>query len=169
MNWKKISGAAVLTGALLVAVVGCGQAATTGSATTTAPAASQPAAASDTRAPAENDGASAPGPRPSSGNFSGEMPALPSGNFTGERPIAPAIDLSAAAAQLGITEADLSAALGEFPQGILDLATAAQTLGISEDTLRAALGFSDNMTMPLPGDGNAPGGPPPDAPVTAAS
>ncbi|HRV96636.1 MAG TPA: hypothetical protein P5526_31055 [Anaerolineae bacterium] len=46
-------------------------------------------------------------------------------------------DLAAVAAQLGVSEADLRAALGPPPP---DLAAAAAQLGVSEANLRAALG-----------------------------
>ena len=55
----------------------------------------------------------------------------------GDQAAAGAPDLAAAAATLGISQADLQAALGTPPP---DLAAAAATLGISETDLQAALG-----------------------------
>ena len=60
-------------------------------------------------------------------------------------------DLSAAAAQLGVSEEALRNALGAPPP---DLATAAQTLGVSVEELRQALGVPG-------GGGPGQGGPPP--------
>lgn len=83
----------------------------------------------------------------------GTMPAPPQGSVPGDRPSASALDLAAAAAKLGVTEQQLSDALGDTGQGPLDLATAAQKLGVSEESLREALG--------MPEGGPPPGGSPP--------
>ncbi|MCB0173644.1 MAG: YHYH protein [Anaerolineae bacterium] len=64
-------------------------------------------------------------------NGLGQQPAPPPGQ-PGQGP-----DLAAVAAQLGVSEADLRAALGPPPP---DLAAAAAQLGVSEANLRAALG-----------------------------
>jgi hypothetical protein len=127
MNWKKSLCVAILTGAALAAMAGCSQA------EATVPAAVQTP--------------------PSGASVNGTMPLPPSGNVTGARPTAPTMDLAAAAARLGITETQLSEALGNTQQGFPDMAAAATKLGVSEDSLRQALGFSNNGTMP--------GGPPP--------
>jgi cytochrome c556 len=50
-------------------------------------------------------------------------------------------DLAAAAEQLGVTEEELTAALGDLSQGMPDLEAAAQQLGVTVDELTAALGF----------------------------
>ncbi len=67
----------------------------------------------------------------------------------------PMIDLSAAAAQLGVTEAALQAALGDANQGPPDLVSAAQQLGVTEEALIAALGLP---TDGPPVGGQRPGG-----------
>jgi hypothetical protein len=51
------------------------------------------------------------------------------------------IDLAAAAEQLGVSEEELSAALGDLGQGMPDLEAAAAQLGVSVEELYAALGF----------------------------
>jgi hypothetical protein len=72
-------------------------------------------------------------------------------------------DMAAAAAQLGITEEALMAALGEPGQGPPDFATAAATLGISEEALIAVLGIPEGRPEGPPSDGDPSpaGGPPP--------
>ena len=93
-----------------------------------------------------------------------EMPAPPAQmNATGDTTAqsAPnnmqAPDLAAAAAQLGVTEEVLQAALGDPNQGPPDFAAAAQTLGVTEEALMAALGLPAN-DMPM---GSQPNGQPP--------
>jgi hypothetical protein len=148
MNWKKSLCVAILTGAALSALAGCSQAETTVPAAVQTPSATQPNTALARQTP------------PSGASFNGTMPLPPSGNVTGERPAAPTMDLAAAAAKLGITEAQLSEALGNTQQGFQDLAAAATKLGVSEDSLRQALGFSNNGTMPggPPQGGSVPAG-----------
>ena len=51
-------------------------------------------------------------------------------------------DMAAAAEQLGITEAELTAALGDPGQGQPDFAAAAEELGITEAQLVDALGIA---------------------------
>ena len=53
----------------------------------------------------------------------------------------PRLDLVSAAAQLGVTEQALKAALGDLSQGPPDFAAAAAKLGVSEQALIAALGI----------------------------
>ena len=91
------------------------------------------------------------------------MPAPPEGFTPGERPPAPAMDLAVAAEKLGVTEQQLSDALGNMQQGFPDLATAAGILGVSEDTLHEALGMPEGgpPSGGPRGGGNRPGGPPP--------
>jgi hypothetical protein len=98
-----------------------------------------------------------PQPKPGiSGNVS--MPLPPSGNVTGERPASQTMDMAAAAAKLGVTEQQLTDALGNTQQGMPDFSAAAQKLGCTETALREALGFSNNGTMP---QGPMPTGTPP--------
>jgi hypothetical protein len=147
MNWKKSLCIAILTGAALTALAGCGQ---TGE---------NAAASVQTSVAAQSTNTPAKQVPPSGMSDNGTRPSLPSGNFTGERPSAQAMDLAAVAAKLGITETQLSEALGNTRQGLSDLAAAAAKLGITENVLREALGFSNNGTMP----GSLPSGaaPPP--------
>ncbi len=65
-------------------------------------------------------------------------------------------DLAAAAEKLGVTEQELTAALGDTTQGPGDLAAAAQTLGVTEQELMDALGGQGGA----PQDGEPPGAPP---------
>jgi di/tricarboxylate transporter len=86
-------------------------------------------------------------------NFSGspskgEHPDGPNIGMQKEEP-----DLAEAAAQLGITEEALIAALGDPTQGAPDFAAAAQLLGISEEELLAALGIQEGG---MPQRGEAP-------------
>jgi len=60
-------------------------------------------------------------------------------------------DLANAAAQLGVTEEALQAALGDPSQGPPDFAAAAETLGITESDLIAALGISVGGQPPAGG------------------
>jgi hypothetical protein len=83
----------------------------------------------------------------------GDMPAPPEGGVPGDMPSFPEVDLATAAAELGVTEQQLSEALGDLSQGPMDLAAAAEQLGVSEESLREALGF--------PEGGPPPGGPTP--------
>ena len=61
----------------------------------------------------------------------------------------PQIDLAAAAETLGVTEAELQAALGEPGQGRPDLAAAAESLGVTEAELHAALGIPEREAKTL--------------------
>ncbi len=146
MNWKKTLCVAILTGAALSAMTGCGITVVKTTATEQTPSAAQPNTAPARETPL------------SGASVNGTMPQPPSGNITGERPAAPTMDLAAAATKLGITETRLSEALGDTQQGFPDLAAAATKLGVSEDALRQALGFSNNGTMP---GGPTQGGSPP--------
>ncbi len=68
----------------------------------------------------------------------------------------PQPDLAAAAAKLGITEAELKAALGVPDEGPPDLETSAAKLGITREELAQALGVSgDNGTPPAPSESGA--------------
>ena len=75
-------------------------------------------------------------------------PEPPEGIAPGERPTAPAMDLATAAEKLGVTEQQLSEALGDLSQGPMDLASAAEKLGVSEESLREALGFPEGGFPP---------------------
>jgi hypothetical protein len=145
MDWEKSLCAAILAGAALLTAAGCGAKVTTLPAATAAPAAVQVPSSPVQRSPLPASEAN------------GNIPVPPSGNLTGERPAAPALDLAAAAAKLGVTEQQLTAALGNLQPGIPDLAAAAQKLGVTETALREALG--------IPNSGAAPGGLPPASPA----
>jgi hypothetical protein len=148
MNWKKSLCVAILTGAALAAMAGCGQVETTIPATVQTTSVTQ----QSTAVAVQTQSATKQGTAPT-----GQMP--PSGvSINGTMPAAPTMDLAAAAAKLGITQVQLSAALGNTQSGFPDLASAATKLGITEDALRQALGFSNNGTMP---GGTQQGGPPP--------
>lgn len=136
MDWKKSLIAAILLVATLSAMAGCSQAETTVPAAEQTPSATQQAPPTTRQTP------------PNGASFNGTMSLPPSGNFTGERPSAPTMDLASTAAKLGITEAQLSEALGNAQQGFMDLAAAAAKLGVSEDALRQALMPSNNSTVP---------------------
>jgi cytochrome c556 len=56
------------------------------------------------------------------------------------------LDLAAAAEQLGVSEEELSAALGDLEQGMPDLEAAATQLGVTVEELSAALGFQGGGT-----------------------
>ncbi len=83
---------------------------------------------------------------PASGTQSTASGNQPPGGPGGQRP-----DLATAAAQLGVTEAALQAALGDPSQGPPDFAAAAQTLGVTESDLMAALGASAGGQPPAGG------------------
>ncbi len=144
MNWKKSIFVVMLASMTVLATVGCSQ---TGE---TAPATEQPVVTTEQNAPAPDGSAPLPP--------EGTMPAPPEGGTPGERPLAPAMDLAAAAAKLGVTEQQLSDALGDMTQGPPDFAAAAEQLGISEDSLQEALGLPEGAP---PTGGALPGGPPP--------
>ena len=84
-----------------------------------------------------------------------QMPGGPAG---GQHP-----DLAVAAAELGLTEEALQAALGDPSQGPPDFATAAQQLSVTEAELIVALGIAGGNMPPA---GGQPGGgqPPTNAP-----
>jgi hypothetical protein len=65
------------------------------------------------------------------------------------------LDLAAAAEQLGVSEEELTAALGDLGQGMPDFEAAATQLGVTVEELYAALGFPEGFA---PGEGG-PGGP----------
>lgn len=88
---------------------------------------------------------------PTQMNVAGDTTALSTPN----KPQAP--DLAAAAAQLGVTEGVLQAALGDPTQGPPDFTAAAQALGVTEEALMAALGLPASA-MPI---GGQPNGQPP--------
>jgi len=134
MSWKKALVTATLTGIMAFAVAGCGKSEEVSpAATQPAPSAQQPS----TQQPALAD-KTAPnidGTRPAPPTDNGTMSAPPNGGVPGEKPAAPAIDYAAAAAKLGVTEAQLREALGEPDQGPPDMAAVAKTLGVSEEAL----------------------------------
>jgi hypothetical protein len=141
MNWKKTILVVALAGVMLFVMSGCGQA------EESTPTTGQPAPAPEGLMPAPPEGGVPEG-----------MPAPPGGVALGERPPAPAMDLAAAAAKLGVTEQQLSEALGDPSQGPPDSAAAAEKLGISEDSLREALGLPEGV---FPNGGPPPGEIPP--------
>jgi len=142
MNWKKSLFVVMLGGMTIIAMVGCGKTEQVTPATEqTAPTKEQPVSTTEGTRPVPPEG-------------------VPSDNISGSRAPAPMMDLAAAAVKLGVTEQQLSEALGEL-QGPSDLATAAKKLGISEKSLQEALGFSENATRP--------GGPPPSGSPPAGS
>ncbi len=57
-------------------------------------------------------------------------------------------DLTAAAAQLGVSEEALQAALGDPSQGPPDFAAAAQQIGVTESDLMAVLGMAEGDMPP---------------------
>jgi hypothetical protein len=65
-----------------------------------------------------------------------------------ERPSMPAMDLAAAATKLGVTEQQLTDALGSDSQQRMDFTVAASKLGVTEEALREALGFQEGATFP---------------------
>jgi hypothetical protein len=133
MCWKHVAFTALLLGAVLVAVAGCGNNSVT---TTTTPQ------------PASTTGSQLPVP-PSNG---GTIPMPPRDFTPGERPATPEIDWASAAAKLGVTEEQLQEAIGDLQSAPPDLAAAAAKLGVTEEALREALGFPT-------GGAHAPGGP----------
>jgi hypothetical protein len=136
MKWKRSIFVVVLAGMMVLVVAGCGQS------EEVTPAIEQPSPAAEQTTPT-------PG---------GTMPTPPEGGTPRERPPAPAMDLAAAAEKLGVTEQQLSEALGDMQQGLPDLAAAAEKLGVSEDSLQEALGFPEGVP---PTGGPPPGGTPP--------
>lgn len=134
MNWKKSLLVVMILGITIFAMVGCSK--TEEAATTT----EQPASTSNVTRPA-----------PPQGGLSA--------NTSGNRPTTPAMDLASAAAKLGVTEQQLSEALGGSLQGPPDLATAATKLGISEKSLLEALGFPEGASPPSAEPGPASPGP----------
>ena len=152
MNWKKALVIATLTGMMAFAIAGCGKA------EETTPAATQPTPSAQQTAPADKPAPDIDGTRPAPPADNGTMPAPPNDGVPGEKPSAPVIDYAAAAAKLGVTEAQLREALGESNQGPPDMAAIAETLGISEEALQEALGLPAGSPPPggLPPDGSQP-------------
>jgi hypothetical protein len=157
MDWKSLA-LILLIGAGLAAAVGCNQAVVTSPATTqaseapTAPAA-QPAPSANNQLPPQNPSSNSTIPQPPSGN--GTISQPPSGNFTSGKPGVPAMDLAAAAAKLGVTEQQLTDALGNMQQGMPDFATVAQKLGVTEEALLEALGVNSSNSARPSGPGGA--------------
>lgn len=151
MNWRTSLFVVMLTVMTVFALAGCEQAQEIVPATEQlSPAINQPNPVGEQTANTDN----------------GTRPA-PSGDIApGDRPSAPAMDLAAAAAKLGVTEQQLSEALGDLSQGPLNLATAVEKLGVSEEALREALGFTEGVP---PTGGPSPDGSPPDGPPPAGS
>jgi hypothetical protein len=69
-------------------------------------------------------------------------------------------DLAAAAEQLGVSEEELTAALGDLGQGMPDFEAAAAQLGVTVEELYAALGFPEGFAPGGGGPGEPPGEPP---------
>jgi hypothetical protein len=154
MDWKKAIFVVMLGGMIVFSVAGCGQV------EEAAPATEQPAPAVEQATPTPDGTTALP-------TDEGTVPAPPeggpTGNMTGERPPAPVMDLATAAEKLGVTEEQLSEALGDLQPGFSDLAAAAEKLGVSEDSLREALGFPEGVPVGGPPQGGfPPGGSPPD-------
>jgi hypothetical protein len=106
MNWKKALIISTLTGMMAFAIAGCGKTEeTTPTATQPAPAAQQPS--STDKSTPNTDGT-----RPAPPTDNGTVPAPPGGAPV-EKPPAPVIDYAAAAAKLGVTEAQLREAWGD--------------------------------------------------------
>jgi hypothetical protein len=123
VKWQKSLFVVMLASMAVFAVTGCGKA------EESVPAAEQPSPAVEQTTPAPGS----------------TMPTPPEGGVPGERPPARAMDLATAAAKLGVTELQLSEALGDMQPGLPDLATAAAKLGVSEESLREALGLPEGM------------------------
>jgi len=152
MNWKKALVTATLTGIMAFAVAGCGKSEEVSTAAT------QPAPAAQQTVPADKPAPNIDGTRPAPPADNGTMPAPPNGGVSVEKPAAPAIDYVAAAAKLGVTEAQLREAMGEPDQGPPDMAAIAKALGVSEEALQEALGLPAGGPPPggLPQDGSQP-------------
>jgi hypothetical protein len=131
MNWRRLLVVVMLLGVTVFAVAGCGKTEQ-----------SEPSAGQTQPAPSDT--------------MENQNPTPPGGGPpTGDQPLAPELDLAAAAAKLGVTEEQLSEALGD--QQPLDLAAAAEELGVSEESLREALGIPEGPAFPG-GDGPPLGG-----------
>jgi|WetSurMetagenome_2_1015567.scaffolds.fasta_scaffold436551_1 hypothetical protein len=143
MNWKKSIFVVTLAGLMVISMAGCGKADELSTPTTqTLPS------------PSTSDNGTVITPP------DGTRLTPPEGKEPGERPLAPEMDLAAAAAKLGISEEQLSEALGDLTQGMPDFAASAAQLGISEDSLREALGLPEGVPLT---DGHSQGNPPPAA------
>jgi hypothetical protein len=151
MNCKIFLCITLLTSALMTAVLGCQSESTvaTTQAADKASSTTQPTFSTTATSPLKPTQPNAQIP---SGNVT-----PPSDNFTAERPGAMKIDLATVAAKLGVTNQQLSDALGNIQQGILDFASIAEKLGTTEQVLLEALGItSSNGTMPSNPSGNQP-------------
>lgn len=115
MKWQKLL--TVMLVVMMAAMVGCGKAEESVSATNSTTPQSTPTPQDTT-------------------------PAPPEGVSPGNRP-GPVIDWASAAAKLGVTEQQLREALGDPLQVPLDLAASAKELGISEESLGQALGLPE--------------------------
>jgi hypothetical protein len=144
MNWKKTLVSVTLVSLTALAMVGCSKT------EETAPAVTQSTPATQQAAPADKPAPNTQGTMPAPPTDNGTMPMPPNGGAPGEKPPAPVIDYAAAAAKLGVTEAQLHETLGDTTRGPSDFAAAAKILGVSEETLQEALG--------LPAGGPPPGG-----------
>jgi hypothetical protein len=172
MNWKNTLCTTLVVAGTLLSAAGCTQAGvtvdtqTSPASTTATPTQTSTASTAVTTAQTSTKSsltATQPAPsgtrQPQSGiSGNGTNPQPPSGNVTGERPAGQTMDMAAAAAKLGVTEQQLTDAMGNTQQGMPDFASVAQTLGCTETALREALGFSNNGTMP---QGTPPAGTPP--------
>jgi hypothetical protein len=152
MNWKKALLLVTLVGMMVFAVVGCSKT------KEAVPAVTQSTPATQQAAPADKPAANALNTRPAPPSDNGTMPMPPNGGAPGEKAPAPVIDYAAAAAKLGVTEAQLRETLGDTTQGPSDFAAAAKILGVSEEALQEALGLPAG-SPPLgnpPSDGSKP-------------
>ena len=170
MDWKKSIIVVTLVGVTVFAAVGCGQTAQT---TTTngqaapfnVPTISVPEpAGSTTGVPATATAQPAPTAGQTAPASGSTKPVPPTGVQPTGKPTAPAIDYTAAAVKLGVTEEQLKSALGDLTRGPMYLAAAAKQLGVTEKALQEALGLPAGATPPAgapPTGSPPPGGPAP--------
>jgi hypothetical protein len=140
MDWKKSVGVVVLAGMTVFSLAGCN------SNEEATPATETPAPASETTTPTVRQ------PALPSGN--GTMPMPPEGMVHSERQPGPAMDLAAAATALGVTEEELTEALGDNTGGPPDIQAMAEKLSVTEEALREVLGMPDGA---LPTDASPTG------------
>ena len=144
MKWKAIILLLLTLGIMVLVVTGCGVSGTGETATTS-----------------EKTSANTVPP------FPDNTRPTPPGVISGDNRAPPSMDLTAAAAKLGVTEAELREAMGGGSQERPDFAAVAEKLGVTEEAIREAFGFSAQGTGgPGPGRPGDNGGPPPTPPLT---
>lgn len=126
-NLLKIAFVAILV--IAISLSGCTE--QTGAEDTESPSQQETTVDSTPELPVENDVLPEP-------EMDSELDGQPGGS--GEQQEMP--DLAAAATELGVTEEELEAALGEPGQTPPDFAAAAAELGVTEEALMEALGTS---------------------------